>query len=425
MTEDDSRAEVNFNLVVKENANRLSAHIGLVKIYRRNRKQADLKREAFSVIILSQRIGAYNVALKHISDVLGVMQIESDEIDFDKTFFTTSSDTPLLLKEEIERLAYDYAEAYATHAETLDGLGQSKKAVVYYNVSLRYIDQLKKWYSWQSSHLEGNESPKLVQKKAIIEKKLDRVRNREYRILLSMGWLLQEKPLSRFEQALRLQSKAKQIQPTKPQADFLTGIILFNMGEKKKEHYGKAINHLEEAIRLHASESKKQSMPSSYYFYLGMALEKQNRFPEAEQKLKQAIENDPHNSTYLNYLGYMYSLRSIKLKQASELLVRALEDDPENEAYLDSLGWILFQKGKYKDALQQLLQAANYAERKERADSVIYFHLAETYFRLNDYSLSHFYYTKSLSLIKKASEEIDENYIRSQINKIESNKKNQ
>ena len=412
-------AKYHFKKVLKKNPSRLSAHIGLVQAYAKEKNYDQLRKEAFSVVILAQKIGAFSVAQRYYSDVDLALRQASSMRNFRKKFFIRKPVTPLLLDSEVENLAFDHFEALSTHGTTLEALGYYKAAIVYYQHALRHLNQIKIWYKDQDEQLKTIDSDEFKNKAKLLEKKMNLVNSREYKTLLTLGWLLQEKPLKKFKDALKLQEIAKAISPKKPQAEFLTGIILFNMGESETSNYSKAVGHLRNAIRLYSEVGDRNKIPSSYYFYLGMALEKNDDFDTAEHKLKKAIELAPYNPTYLNFLGYMYSLRNIKLSDANNLLIRALEDDPENEAYLDSLGWILFKKGQYKRALEQLLLAANESEKKKKTDSVIYFHLAETYYLLNHFSLSHFYYSKTLKYSQFASEKLDTDYIQKQINKIE------
>ena len=40
------------------------------------------------------------------------------------------------------------------------------------------------------------------------------------------------------------------------------------------------------------------------------------------------------------------------------MIRKALQEDPDSFAYLDSLGWVLFKRGKVKEALEPLKKAA-------------------------------------------------------------------
>jgi tetratricopeptide (TPR) repeat protein len=70
-------------------------------------------------------------------------------------------------------------------------------------------------------------------------------------------------------------------------------------------------------------------------------------------------------------------------------MIRKALSVQENQAYLDSLGWVLFKRGKAKDALEPLIKAAERS--KEQAareggnpDPTILEHLGDVYFHLHD-----------------------------------------
>ena len=67
-----------------------------------------------------------------------------------------------------------------------------------------------------------------------------------------------------------------------------------------------------------------------------------------------ALQLDPQNAAAMNYLGYSYAERGVRLDEAEDLLQRAVKLDPENGAYWDSLGWIHFKQGKFSDAQANL-----------------------------------------------------------------------
>ena len=69
------------------------------------------------------------------------------------------------------------------------------------------------------------------------------------------------------------------------------------------------------------------------------------------------------------------------------MIRKALQEEPESFSYLDSLGWVLFKRGKLKEALEPMQKAAEqmkvYMEQKGRGpDATIYEHLGDIYFQL-------------------------------------------
>ncbi|MBN2383140.1 tetratricopeptide repeat protein [bacterium] len=119
-------------------------------------------------------------------------------------------------------------------------------------------------------------------------------------------------------------------------------------------------------------------VPEDTEFYLQKAVifEKKGDFEQTEEMLLKVISLDEKHSEALNFLGYFYAERGVKLDRAEEYLVRALVIQPENGAYLDSLGWVYFKQGKLEKALEYLQHAA---VRIEYKDAVVLDHLADAW----------------------------------------------
>ena len=109
--------------------------------------------------------------------------------------------------------------------------------------------------------------------------------------------------------------------------------------------------------------------------------------------LKKALKKDPKHDGCLNMLGYIYIENNKNFDEAFKLINQALEINPENGAYLDSLGWYYYQKKDYKNALKYLQQANDCLE-----DPVIYEHMGDTCYRLNDFEQAKKYWNLSLKL---------------------------
>jgi tetratricopeptide (TPR) repeat protein len=80
------------------------------------------------------------------------------------------------------------------------------------------------------------------------------------------------------------------------------------------------------------------------------------------------------------------------------MIKRALEMDPNNASYLDSLGWVEFRKGKFDQALNNLLSAAKTADHE---DPVVFEHIGDAYFKLNRISEALESWQKALTLDPK------------------------
>ena len=401
------KAEYQFRFVLNKQPSTLSAHMGMSKIYIKLKDYENLKKETFLIVYLANQRKAFFLSKRYALLALNMLDKEAEELGFNPALLSLNKRSKIkLLDKEIKELIKNYIDIYSAHAFTMDQLNEVRSGVVYYKKSLVFLRFLKK--------LESNNKSLLKQ-----------LKKKEYELLTNLGWLLHLKPMKEYDQSIWMLAQGIHLFPKKPQANFLTGIVYYNRGnDLNKKYYNSSVQYLKKAIHF----TPNKNAPSSYFFYLGASMEKNNHFKAAEKLLKKAIILDPENSSYKNYLGYIYSIKGIKYPEANELLLSALEDEPENAAYLDSLGWLLYKRGRYSQALEQLLLAVQQAEKKENVDPVIYFHIAEIYHKLNKHSLASDYFLRTLKAKKitpkeMISEKIDVSYIKKQISLLKKERK--
>jgi len=92
------------------------------------------------------------------------------------------------------------------------------------------------------------------------------------------------------------------------------------------------------------------------------------------------LARDPANVLALNFIGFSYADRGVRLDDSERLLRRAVELSPDDGNVLDSFGWLLLQRG-------DLTAAAHALERADRLapyQPEILYHLGELYFRRGD-----------------------------------------
>jgi len=97
---------------------------------------------------------------------------------------------------------------------------------------------------------------------------------------------------------------------------------------------------------------------------LARTLERQGEFEESVRTFERLLSLHPNHADALNYLGYMFAERGVRLGEAASFIQRALESDPDNGAYLDSLGWVFYQSGNYRRAQEFLKRALDQEEGK-------------------------------------------------------------
>lgn len=129
------------------------------------------------------------------------------------------------------------------------------------------------------------------------------------------------------------------------------------------------------------------------HFYLGNIYDELKNRDACIKELKNAIVLKPDYPEALNYLGYVYVEENKNLDEAEIMIKKALEIEPNNGAYVDSLGWLYFKQGKFKESIKELERAVSLLE-----DPVIYDHLGDVYFKLDDLENAKINWQKSLDL---------------------------
>ncbi len=122
---------------------------------------------------------------------------------------------------------------------------------------------------------------------------------------------------------------------------------------------------------------------------------KMNDWPAAEADFRASLALRPDHPQVLNYLGYSLVERGEKLPEALEMIETAAAARPDNGAIVDSLGWVLFQIGRYEEAVVHLERAASL----EPVDPVINDHLGDALWAVDRKIEAQFQWQRALSFV--------------------------
>src|SRR5215467_1572155 len=176
--------------------------------------------------------------------------------------------------------------------------------------------------------------------------------------------------LKRFPEATEHLGHAIALNPKQPESHIVQGLAYLQL-----EQYDKSADAFQEGIRHNPKNA-------DLHFNLGTAYDKLNRFDDVVHAMETAIKLDPHHADALNYLGYSYADRGIKIDQALSLTKQAVALKPDNGYYIDSLGWAYYKSGLLTEALTELKRAAALVG----DDPVIYEHLGDIYAKQQRFS---------------------------------------
>jgi tetratricopeptide (TPR) repeat protein len=153
-------------------------------------------------------------------------------------------------------------------------------------------------------------------------------------------------------------------------ADVQLGDILRN--KKRFEEAGVAYN---EAIERAAASG----LPDRWalFYDRGVSYERSGQWQKAEVDLEHALELKPDQPLVLNYLGYSWIDKGVKLDQGLKMIEKAVELRPDDGYIVDSLGWAHYRMGDYAGAVEFLERAVELVP----SDATINNHLGDAYWR--------------------------------------------
>ena len=130
-----------------------------------------------------------------------------------------------------------------------------------------------------------------------------------------------------------------------------------------------------------------------FYFH-GIALERTDRWAEAEARFKSALELKPRQPYVMNYLAYSWVEQEINLDKAQDMLKQAVEKRPEDGYIVDSMGWVYYRLGDYDKAVTYLERAVELRP----GDPVINDHLGDAYWKVGRRQEARFQWHRALGM---------------------------
>ena len=205
------------------------------------------------------------------------------------------------------------------------------------------------------------------------------------RTRLAWSWQAEDK-----EQALKLAQETLQQRPDSQDAK-LTLADLYRADDRFEESA-----RLMDDVIAHAGDRAEWRL----FYMRGVAEERSGRWPDAERDLQKALALKPESPEVLNYLGYSWVNRGLRIEDGLAMIRKALDAQPDEGAYVDSLGWAYYRLGDYKKAVPLLERAATL----DAGDAEINDHLGDAYWRAGRHDEARFQWRAVLSF--KPSAEI-------------------
>ena len=148
-----------------------------------------------------------------------------------------------------------------------------------------------------------------------------------------------------------------------------------------------AVAHLEGLL-------SEQPRDDELLYNLGVVYGEAKQVEESIRYMRLALEENPDNASALNYVGYTWAERGIRLDEAEQMIIRALELRPEDGYITDSLGWVyymrarpLVESGRTEEAQEYIDKALTELQRAAEltgGDPVVSEHLGDIYLLQGD-----------------------------------------
>lgn len=175
-----------------------------------------------------------------------------------------------------------------------------------------------------------------------------------------------------FEEVARILESALKILPEDYRVNFFLGISYSRLNRPLD-----AVRVLERARQINPREVDAVAQLALVYDGL-------KRFEESDALYEDALRLDPANALVLNNFAYSLAERNTQLDRALGMSRKAVDVDPGNASYLDTYGWIHYRLGSYREAEHYIKEAIA----KGEVNAVVYEHLGDIYFMLNQKDLA-------------------------------------
>ena len=180
----------------------------------------------------------------------------------------------------------------------------------------------------------------------------------------------------KLDEAVGLLTETATREPNNPEVALTLSELLAESGKNDK-----AVSLIKSVLERNPQNNEIVRLARSR---LSVLYVNQGDFAKGEAELETLYERDPEDAGVNNDLGYLYAEQGKNLEKAEAMIRKAVLEEPDNSSYLDSLGWVLFKRGKAKEALEPLEKAAKKLVETTASDATVYEHLGDVYFQLHD-----------------------------------------
>lgn len=148
------------------------------------------------------------------------------------------------------------------------------------------------------------------------------------------------------------------------------------------EKYDESLEKAKESLEM--IDSRDDVQPGTISQFQGLAgdiFQRLGNLDSAYVYYDRALDNNPDNSIVLNNYAYFLACGKGDLDKAENMARRAVTLNPESDTFADTYAWVLFQKGNYEKALEEIDRTMALAEKNgEELSGEVLHHAGDIYF---------------------------------------------
>jgi tetratricopeptide (TPR) repeat protein len=177
---------------------------------------------------------------------------------------------------------------------------------------------------------------------------------------------------SEFDSLIKHSEEAMELFPNQAMLFYYNGFA-----HLRKKNYQSAASSLEQAKKLSASNPNFVGEVSSL---LGEAYQSAKDYPKSDLAYDEALAINPNNDIVLNNYSFYLAVRKENLEKAEKMGALLIKRNPNNANFLDTYAWVLYARGKYKEARKVMEKGIATGQ----AGAAHYEHYGDILFRLGN-----------------------------------------
>jgi tetratricopeptide (TPR) repeat protein len=151
-----------------------------------------------------------------------------------------------------------------------------------------------------------------------------------------------ENQLEQYDQLIAHSDQALELFPNHGMVYYFNGF-----GHLRKRNYREAIAAFEQAKKLSAAN---ESLVAELNGLLGEAYHATKEYDKSQRSFDEALTFNPNNNSVLNNYSFYLAVRKVELEKAEKMSSILIKNNPDNPSFLDTHAWVLYTRGKYKEA---------------------------------------------------------------------------